>query len=160
LSDTELRNDFAAYVNLFQDFIGQRSSMAGGPEVNISAIKTQDGKERGKEKGNAEMSVEDCYYEKEEEYFKLTPAQKNGLQLKRKKRGHVTNKNKKKSAKSLIKSGKSLTGKQAKALIAAILYQGDTSQDETNNAGHSTSDSESESEGTARKKVRFAEGSN
>ncbi len=32
LSDTELRNDFAACVNLFQDFIGQRSSMAGGPE--------------------------------------------------------------------------------------------------------------------------------
>jgi len=45
LSDTELRNDFAACVNLFQDFIGQRSSMAGGPEVNISAIKTQVGKE-------------------------------------------------------------------------------------------------------------------
>jgi len=72
----------------------------------------------------------------------------------------VTEKNKKKSAKSQIKSGKPLTAKQAKALIAAILQQEDTSQDEEHDAGHSASDSESESEGTARKKVRFAEGSN
>jgi len=80
------------------------------------------------------MSIEDHYYNKEE-YFKLTPVQKNSLQLKRKKRGHVTNKNQKKSAKSQINSGKFLTAKQAKALIAAILQQGDTSQDETNDAG-------------------------
>jgi len=68
--------------------------------------------EARKRVANADMSIEDCYYDKEE-YFKLTPAQKNELWLKRKKRGHVTNKNKKKSAKSQIKSGKSLTGKQA-----------------------------------------------
>jgi len=135
LSDKNLWNDFAACVNLFQDFIGQKADMAGGLEMNISAVKTH----HEQQLGDAVMMIADKYYN-QWGYAKLTHAQKNGLWIKHKKQGHKTGDQSKRkpNAKSQIKSGKGLSGKQAKTLIALILQQSRSGQDKLTDAGQST----------------------
>lgn len=84
MSDATLRSDFNACVNLFQDFIVQQQGQSGTTrDVTISALGTKGGKDSSIE---PDMTVEDRYYKKQE-YFKLTPAQRLGLRMKRSKRG-------------------------------------------------------------------------
>lgn len=102
-SSPTLRNDFDACVNLFQDFICQAPSNVH--DINIAAVHSD--KKRGGNPVSAEeysnvkpdMSVEDRYY-KREEYKSLSPAQKKGLSLKRKKRGGQGPKQSKKKQKT------------------------------------------------------------
>ena len=79
MSDTGLRSDFEASVNLFQDFIKQ--DHAEPRQSHISALERESG---GGQKGEGfhdlepDMAVEDQYYT-DDEYNKLTPAQKKGV---------------------------------------------------------------------------------
>ena len=90
MSDAALRNDFHACVNLFQDFIKQ----GGGGEVTDITIAgvTSSGKKRNRDDDDdqwkdvvPDMSIADRYYD-HPEYSTLTPEQKYGLKIKRKKR--------------------------------------------------------------------------
>ena len=89
LSDTDLRNDFDACVNLFQDFIHQNKSLSTPRDANISAVGTKRPPEPVDiDESKADMTIPDRYYT-EKEYQGLTTAQKLGLKIKRSKRGHV-----------------------------------------------------------------------
>ena len=93
LSDANLRSDFDNCVNLFQDFIKQ--SAREPRQSNISAInRNLRGQSRSENKNKsdydnleADMSVEDRYYSREE-YAKLSANKKKGPSIKRNKRGH------------------------------------------------------------------------
>lgn len=93
MASATLRQDFDLCVNLFQDFIKQS---APNRTANISAIQVRPN--NGQANNNTstadwdnvapDMTIEDRYYNKQE-YSKLTQAQRKGLDIKRKKRGHV-----------------------------------------------------------------------
>ena len=92
LSDTTLRSDFDASVNLFQDFI--KITRNEPRRANISAIDRRGSGGQPRSESNREyemlepdMSIEDRYYTKEE-YGRLSDAKKKGLSIKRKNRGH------------------------------------------------------------------------
>ena len=84
MSDASFRNNFDAYVTLYQDFTKRTASKSKGnpSDVNVSEVKVHNG---GKRKHNDE--AEDRFYTKSE-YDALTPAQKKDLANKRAKRGH------------------------------------------------------------------------
>jgi hypothetical protein len=114
MSDAVLRNDFDACVTLYQDFIKQTASKTKGnpTNVNISEVKVHSGSKRKRDE------AEDRYYTKAE-YAALTPAQKNDLAEKRKKRGHTPGaKDSKTSKDSKSKSGESKPKAMAKDLRA------------------------------------------
>jgi len=88
MASADLRKDFDACVNLFQDFIKQNTP---NRTSNISAVNVtknyKSGDNGSLEDTQPDMTVEDWYYTRKE-YNKLTMAQRKGLDLKRKKRGH------------------------------------------------------------------------
>ena len=93
LASTDLRNDFTASVNLFQDFLKQTKTAKDPRTSNVSSVGRTQPTKTAKSGSNAtnstdvDMSVEDRYYTPQE-YAKLSVAKKNGLRAKRKKRGH------------------------------------------------------------------------
>jgi len=89
LANPSLCSDFDACVSLFKDYIKQKdpgSNCRADRESTISAFKSNNDN-RMDESGDADMSMEDRYYVKEE-YAKLSAAKKAGLRLKRDNRGH------------------------------------------------------------------------
>ena len=66
------------------------------------------------------MSVEDRYYTPKE-YEKLSPAKKNGLRAKRKKRGHQPGHGTKSPEKSPRKAGQSISNKRFEKRIVSAL---------------------------------------
>jgi len=92
MSDASLRCDFEGCINLFKDFIKQQrtGNDAQEREAKVAAAQrtAQFGGHDGRE-GNPEQLVEDRYYTRQE-YAKLSNAAKDGLRLKRLKRGHVS----------------------------------------------------------------------
>lgn len=141
MSNAVLRSDFDACVNLFQDFLTQTANQQTTREVTISAFHAEGGGGGGDGGGEteADLTVKDRYYTKAE-YDKLTPAEKVGLKLKRKKRGHVPgSRNGKGGSGGGTGGGKSkvdLSARTIKALVSAVTK----SQEET------ASDTEDESE--------------
>jgi len=125
LADTNLRGDFNACVNLFTDFIKQKDVASGNKtdrEATISAVKV------GNEKsgGEADMSVEDRYYTRQE-YMRLSNAKKNGLRLKREARvqddGQPSKKKPRKNKKGDGKPAPASTMNLSKRQIAALAKQ-------------------------------------
>ena len=96
MSDTNLRNDFDACVNLFQDFIQQNTNLAAPRDAYIAALESRrTGNKRNRDpdidkldESKADMTIPDRYYT-DQEYQNLTTPQKLGLKIKRSKRGHV-----------------------------------------------------------------------
>lgn len=88
------------------------------------------------------MSVEDRYYNTEEEYKDLTPAQKLGLKLKREKRGHQPGgKSKNRTsggAHNRNSGGVNLSKSTIKALVSAV----HAGRDESSGADSDESDEE------------------
>ena len=87
MANANLREDFDACVNLYQDFIAQKGSKNANDSRRVAALNSE---RRGGGKGKvdetkADMSIEDRYY-KVDEYKKLSPAKKLGLKIKRDKR--------------------------------------------------------------------------
>ena len=109
LSDATLRSNFDQCVNLYKDFIEQRSSDKNVRDANVSAFQANSKNLSGDVE--PDMSVPDRYY-KHNEYVKLTQAQKLGLKMKRAKRGH------KPSAKN--KQEANLSKRSIKAIASAI----------------------------------------
>jgi hypothetical protein len=139
MSDADLRNDFNAAVNLFQDFIHQDKSLQSR-DAHISAVNVNDKKNNGKDPNiEADMSVPDRYYTLAE-YKKLTAAQKMGLKIKREKRGHDTKKGGKKRSNSEINISKA----SIKAIASAVQQDNDT--------GESSSDQDAQVEAPKAKK--------
>jgi len=93
-------------VNLFQDFISQRANIAFGSEVNISAVKTHQECQGGNAKRQVLQPTGVC---------KTYPCSEEWT-LKCKEQGHKTGDQSKKkvNAKTQIKSGKGLLGRQAR----------------------------------------------
>ena len=88
MSDAQLRSDFSACVNLFQDFIEQTRS-AEPKDVTIASLQaSRGGNGAQKTFGNiqADLTVEDRYYNRKE-YSALSDAKKLGLKIKRQRRG-------------------------------------------------------------------------
>ena len=85
-----LRKDFDGCVLLFKDFIKQKGFTR---TANISAVQLtrQKNQRNDWDKVDPDMTIEDRYYDRKE-YSKLTIAQKKGLSIKRKKRGHKSKK--------------------------------------------------------------------
>ena len=100
LSDTNLRNDFDACVNLFQDFIQQKKSLSTPQDAYVAALEstrrsisalTLDQRHNNKHtldealselnESTADMTIPDRYYTKAE-YDNFTPEQKRGLKIK------------------------------------------------------------------------------
>ena len=81
-STPALQTDFQAVVNLYKMTINSMKPPNDRRSATVAAASTSMGDD-----GDADMSVADRYYSKSE-YDQLTPAQKNGLRLKRKSRGH------------------------------------------------------------------------
>ena len=138
LADANMRSDFDACVNLFQDFIKQSASEPR--HANISAMNvgsrghgpSNPSKSNSKTKTDydnlqPDMSVEDRYYSREE-YETLSPSKKKGLSIKRNNRGHKPGQ---KSSKTVPKKGKT-TYQKPKRNISAIhrLEEGDESEDD------------------------------
>jgi hypothetical protein len=95
MASPSLNDDFAATVELYSTFIKQ--IRAENPQLNVSEVsfslgkagKNSFGKCNSSEISNvSNAAVDDMFFEKHE-YHALTPAQKNTLMLKRRKRGHV-----------------------------------------------------------------------
>ena len=86
-------------MNLFQDFIQQTSSA----DVHNSSISEFNSSSNRDDEGDADMSIADRYYTKDE-YYKLSNSEKLGLKQKRSSRGHKRygnpNPNSRKRAKS------------------------------------------------------------
>lgn len=89
LASEDLRADFDACVALFTEFLSQSKTNSLNPRV-IAALKQGGGGE-----GEADMTVEDRYYNGNE-YKKLSAAQKLGLKRKREARGHQPSRKKQK----------------------------------------------------------------
>ena len=117
LSSADLRNDFGAAVNLFQDFLKQTKTTKDPRTSNVSSIGRTTHSKSGKNNNSSEvdMSVEDRYYTPQE-YAKLSVAKKNGLRAKRKKRGHSSDNESGKSNKRQQRANK----KFEKRVVSAI----------------------------------------
>ena len=135
MASATLRSDFDACVNLFQDFIKQASD-SQTRHANVSSV-TRPGRGQGgppRSESNAEydnikpdMSVADRYYNRSE-YAKLTAAQKKGLSLKRKQRGHKSGA---KDSKRPQKAGKSFK-KRVVSAVKSYLAQNSPSEEKEN----------------------------
>ena len=150
LSDANLRSNFDACVNLYQDFIKQ-SSAGQVRDVNIAAVtitpKTATNAETVSFDVQPDMSVEDRYYKKKE-YNNLSQAKKLGLKLLREKRGHKSKKRKRGGDDDRKEKGKKRSpGRTIKAVATANDYasESEAEDDETDN----------ESEPEPDKRVRF-----
>jgi hypothetical protein len=152
MSDAALRQDFDGCVNLFQDFIEQRSSSAEPREATISAVHAD--KSRHSNNAEADMSVEDRYYNRAE-YMKLSNEKKLGLKRKREKRGH---KGPKKEAKSNggRDKGVNLSQRSIKALATALQDDESTPATEHESESDSSGDDEVEMKAPAKKKAKTA----
>jgi len=142
MASSDLMKDFDRCVKLYKDFITQ--SKSHGRESQIAAVITPDPnkdstpdknkKISGSEK-KADMTVKDRYYNKTK-YSELTPQQKLGLKLKRKKRQGSDGKKSNQSKKIRLHHA------SIKAIIPAIKADSETKD----LAGESESESESENE--------------
>jgi hypothetical protein len=144
LSDPQLRQDFDACVNLYQDYIKQNRTSTTR-DSQISAFQTTKDKFRGKggDKDDSlkpDMSVEDRYYKKNE-YNKLSDAKKLGLRKKREARGQKPGEFSKKGS---AKDGK-VDQRLVKAVISALkAKRGKDHENDMEEAEVSDSDSEDE----------------
>jgi len=112
LSEPTLRSDFDSCVNLFKDYIKQKGAGSNiqDRDAKISAERTTQA--RGDD-ASPDQSVEDRYYSRQE-YSKLSNAAKEGLRLKRKKRGHQPGDSTPKNVAKKQKVGKKPAMKAAK----------------------------------------------
>ena len=141
MASATLRNDFDACVNLFQDFIAQNKAHAGATRsVHIAAVESGRGGDTELNEKNADMTVEDRYYKKPE-YDKLTTAQKMGLKLKRKQRGHQP---KGKAAKKSQPSQKLDLSKRAIKALARAVNKGKVQDDTDETTDSDTMDTDDE----------------
>ena len=145
MSDATLRNDCQACVNLFQDFIQQRSSNEL-KESAISALHTDTSanggnkRDRGDRKPSdmekykdvqPDMSVEDrCYTFKE--HKELLLAKQHGLALKRQKRGHKPGT--KTSATRTKNNNLTLSKASIEAIAAAVTEEQDSSDSDSSDS--------------------------
>ena len=81
-STPALQTDFQAVVDLYKMTINSMKPSGDRRTATVAAASTSMGDD-----GDADMSIDDRYYT-HSEYNRLTRAQKNGLRLKRKSRGH------------------------------------------------------------------------
>jgi hypothetical protein len=156
MSEATLRSDFDACVNLFKDFIDQRSS-SELREVHIAAVH-QGGGAGGANHNSQQnwddvvpdMSVPDRYYTTPE-YQKLTLPKRAGLKIKREKRGGPPRRGGGKPPEKKRKGNKDKLGKQTgihlsnrsiKALVTAM-------KDDSTEATTPEDDSSSEDEDIA-----------
>ena len=117
LSSSDLRNDFAKRVNLYQDFISQSTSN-NLRTSNVSAVgrTNQRSGDFNDNSIEADMSVEDRYYTIKE-YKALSAGKKKGLHLKRGKRDNKgSNGNKSKDNNSNKRKRNNLSKREIKAL--------------------------------------------
>ena len=117
LSSSDLRNDFAKCVNLYQDFISQSTSN-NLRTSNVSAVgrTNQRSGDFNDNSIEADMSVEDRYYTIKE-YKALSAGKKKGLHLKRGKRDNKgSNGNKSKDNNSNKRKRNNLSKREIKAL--------------------------------------------
>ena len=128
LSDATLRQDFDACVNLFNDFIKQRGATNNVRDSQVAAFDSR--KSNDSAETDADMTVKDRYYSKSE-YSNLSTAKKNGLRLKRKKRGHKTSAPPKGKGQKKQKAGSPKVSKRMiKAVAAAMKDMSDDSEEE------------------------------
>ena len=146
MSDAALHQDFDACVNLYKDFIKQKSASSTTHDSTIASFKSSGGSKGGNGGGNGggnkrggqhnvtpDMSMEDRYYSKKE-YDALSPAKKAGLRAVREKRGHVGNKNNKSSKRP------KLSNREIKAIAAAVRKETDDANEGTDNDSSSDDD--------------------
>ena len=125
LSNTTLRNNFDACVNLFQDFIHQNKSLSTPRDANISALGTKRPPDPDLDESKADMTIPDRYYT-EKEYQALSAEQKLGLKIKRSKRGHVPGSKSSKKPRKI----KALTTTEPEDTTAAESSDSDSSDSE------------------------------
>ena len=125
MSDAQLRNDFDASVNLFQDFIEQTRSMQT-KEVTIAALKSTSSTKGNDTKSSIQpdMTVEDTYYSRKD-YAALSAAKKLGLKIKRENRGHISKGKDRKSSENpdqvdMTNCPMNLTKRTIRALASAV----------------------------------------
>ena len=132
MSDVALRQDFDACVNLYKDFIKQKSASSTTQDSMIAGFKSSGGSGGGHRGGNGggfkggsgqstanDMSVEDQYYSMKE-YNSLSPAKKAGLRAIREKRGHKSGNNNNNNNNNKAAKRPKLSNREIKAIAAAV----------------------------------------
>jgi hypothetical protein len=142
LSDAGLRMDFEGCSVLFKDFLKQKRAAQRPPTRTIAHVNAR--KKRKSDNTSSDVTVEDRYY-RQQEYNKLTPAQKEKLKSIREARGHTpgskSSKKKVTFSNDMTKNFEAVT-RQISALTSSVEL---LTKKSDGNEDHSDSDADTQS---------------